>query len=454
MTHLDEAVARYDKLIHSPAYQDNAWAQEILNGFAARRLAPNGRQLCPVLRPHILSRRQLDAAAKASAVVYAALQRIQQLAMERPALLARFESIPAEKMLAQVEPGYPGLAAVSYAHAQIHNSTLAITGHTGQGPTSVLLTDLMSDVLFDSRPMKELRKKFKLTKLNKGTRSLVHSIFAAYKAGSKSGTQKKFPRIAIVEVSQSVRSAAGADSQLLAEHLRQMGCPAEVVAPEQLEYRNGVLCRGDFGIEIVYRRISAQDLLVRFDLNHPLLRAYRDGAVRMVNSFRAELASKPAILSLLGDEAILSEFPAAERKLLLAHIPWTRVVVPAKTNVGGKSVDLIEYILQNREKLILRPNEASAETQTYLGWETEQPMWEQALRQALRTPHVVQERPAESRAVFPVMHLGRVESREMRVDSHINLFGGKPDGATAHLTDATSAFSLLTGPAPAVVLES
>ena len=458
MTHLEEAQARFDKLVNTPAYQDLAWANEIQDEMAAQRLTVAGRPVCPVLRPHFISRRQYDAATKASLTFYGALQRLQQMATANPALLSRLESIPAEKMLAQVEPGYPGLTAASYATMQLQNSHLSVFGHSNDGPTGVLITDALTDIFWDSKPLKELRKKYKFAKPHKGAKLLVQAIFAAYKGptgkGAKRATAlKKFPRIAIVEASQGRRSVPAADSQLLAEHLRQMGYPTEVIAPEQLEYRNGVLCRGDFGIEIVYRRISAQELLVRFDLNHPLLRAYREGTVKMINSFRADMLSKPAVLTLLSDETILAHFPAPERKLLAAHVPWTRMVAPGKTTAGKGTVDLLEYVLQNREKLMLRPNDVLSDAQTYRGWETEPLTWERALRLALRTPYVVQERVAEVSVSFPVMQLGRVEARQMRVETHCHLFSGKAEGTSATVSDATSAFSMLNGLAPVFVLE-
>jgi len=42
-----------------------------------------------------------------------------------------------------------------------------------------------------------------------------------------------------------------------------------------------------------------QEFLLRFDLTHPLVRAYRDHTVCVVNSFRSELAHKKAMFGLL-----------------------------------------------------------------------------------------------------------------------------------------------------------
>jgi hypothetical protein len=452
MTLLDEALARFDKLIHSPSYQDLAWAHAVQRQMNTSDLAPGGRPVCPVLRPHLVTRRQYDTLAKVSETLYSALDRVHRLALENPALLARLELLPAEKMLAQAEPGYANLTAASTMEAQIWESSVWVTSHSGEGPTNALYTDLLAQILFESRPMKELRKKYRLVKQANGTKKLVQSVLTAYRNFAKK-ERKKFPRIGIVEFNQSVQSGPSGGSLLLASYLRQAGCPTEVVSPEQLEYRNGALCRGDFGIEIVYRRVSARDLLVRFDLNHPLLRAYRDGAVCMVNSFRAELVSRPSVLSLLTDDSVLAALPAAERKVVKEHVPWTRVIAPVKTTYGKKSIDLIEFALKNKDKLVLRPNDRAGDLQTYQGWETEGAAWERALKSALRAPYVVQERKDEARVVFPVMQFGRMEMREMIVDMQPHIFLGKVDGSTASLQDATSSFSLLNGVAPVFILE-
>ena len=49
---------------------------------------------------------------------------------------------------------------------------------------------------------------------------------------------------------------------------------------------------------------------MRFDLSHPLVQAYKDHAVCIVNSFRSELAQKKAMFALLTDENLTAKFPA------------------------------------------------------------------------------------------------------------------------------------------------
>ena len=448
MTLLDEALVRYHKQIESSAYQDQAWMKAIHEKMAAQQLMPGGRLVCPVLRPHLVTRRQYDGMAKAAEALYQAIDRVRQMALANPAVMSRIELLPAEKMLASVDPGYPYFAVTSLLDSQLTNGTLRFVSCNSSVPASVVYSDALSEIFWDSQPVKELRKRYKLSKMS-GMKRLLHALLAAYKVTGK----KKFPRIAIVEFRPPFKNSPSNENLLLAEYLRRAGYPSEVLTPEQLEYRNGVLSRGDFGIEIVYRCVSAQELLVRFDLNHPLVRAYRDGAICMVNSFRADLAQKKALFGLLTDETLTGSFPAAEKKAIRDHIPWTRLVKPSKTTYEGKSVDLHDFILKNRENLVLKPNDASSDLHTYRGAELDDSGWERALRSAARHPYVVQDRVEPSRAVFPVSQFGRLEMRQMDIDVQPHIFLGKVEGCSTGVSDATSSFSTLGGVAPTMILE-
>ncbi|MEP7362979.1 MAG: hypothetical protein ABI972_06975 [Acidobacteriota bacterium] len=447
MTQLDEALARFDKLIHSPAYQDLAWAHALQEQMAAQQLLPGGRAICPVLRPHLLTRRQYDSLQKTTAVLSAVMDRVSEQALANPAMLARLQLLPAERMLASVNHTH-GRAAATSITATVGLNDHVITAVSAEPPASVVYTEPLGDLFYESAPLKELRKRYKFTR-SKTVKKLLQSILAAYKGQGK----KKFPCIGVIEYRQSVKAAPSTEALLLAERFRASGYPAEVVMPEQLEYRNGELRRGDFAIDIVYRRVSAQELLVRSDLNHPLLRAYREHAICMVNSFRSEIVGKLSVLALLSDDSVVGAFPAAERKLLRQHIPWTRFMANGKTTHGTEQIDLAEWVSRNRENLILRPLDSDSDQHNFNGDNLDQNMWDRAVKTALRSRYVVQEKTESVRATFPVFQSGQLESRDFRVSVQPALFGGKMDSASATVEDATSAFSLMNGVTPAFILE-
>jgi len=448
MTLLDEAVARCHRLLESSSFQDAAWAQIIVDEMTARNLAPGGRPVCPVLRPHLVTRRQYDNMSKAAEYLYSAIDRIRQMALASPAIMSRMEMLPAEKMLASIDPGYPFMAVTSLLDTQLHNGSFRFVECSADGPPGVVYADVLSDIFFDNPLIKELRKRFKLSRSG-GRNRLLDALLTAYQVAGK----RKFPRIAIVEARPPSRNAPSPESLLLAEYFRQDGYPTELVTPEQLEYRNGQLVRGDFGIDVVYRRISAQEFLVRFDLMHPLVRAYREGAICMVNSFRTEMVQKKAVFCLLSDETITAGFPLAERKAIREHVPWTRLMRPGKTTYQDQQIDLIDYLVQHRQKFVLKPNDPASDLQSYTGSELESSAWERALRTALRTPYVVQEKVELVQAPFPVLQEGSIDIRQMRVEVHPHIYLGKVQGCSSEISDATTSFSTLSGLAPTFILE-
>ena len=346
MTQHSEAVARYHKLLESEAFKDLGWVGELRQAMEEKGLIVSTRPVSPFLRPHFVAKRQYDHLTKDSETLFSAINRMKMAALSNPQLMARMELLPAEKMLATTDPGYAELASMSTLEASAENGSMHFLKYQASAPYGVIYSEILSDLFHDCGPMKEFRKKQKLSKVS-GLKYFVNAMLKAWKEFG----QKKKPQIAILEFKQPFPTMESNEHVLLAEYLRKAGYAAEVVSPEQLEYKNGVLRKGEFVIDLVLRRVNAQDFVIRYDLSQPLVRAYRDRAVCVVNNFRAEIAQKRAIFELLTDDNLTSKFPAAERKAIRDMVPWTRVVRSANTNWRGAIVDLPEYILANRENL-------------------------------------------------------------------------------------------------------
>jgi hypothetical protein len=411
-------------------------------------LSAGGRLICPFLRPNFISRRQYDSLVKTGEALIAAIDRMQQMVLASPALLARLELLPAEKMLASIDPGYQALEVAARLDSHLCNGSLHFVQYNADSPTGAGYADELADLFYEAPPVKEFRKRYNLTR----TGSRMHLLEALLKSYKQFGGDKK-PNIAIVEFRPAYH-AGRSEYELFRDSFRAEGYAVEIVSPEQLEYRNRTLRKGNFEIDLVYRRLGVQEFLTRFDLTHPLVQAYRERTVCVVNSFRSELAHKKAMFALLTDESLTAKFPAAERKAIRDHLPWTRMVAAAKTAYGDQIVDLPEFIVQSRERLALKPNDDYTDLHTYLGWEMDGPAWESALKQALRAPYVVQERVEPVRSLFPLMSFGSMEFREMQVDVHPHAYLGKVQGCSSWLSTGKSGFSSAAGIVPTFILES
>jgi hypothetical protein len=448
MTQLDEAISRYHRILESEPYRDLRWVKNLQDQMEARQLSAGGRLICPFLRPNFVTQKQYDNLVKTGESLISAVDRMLHTALASPQLLSRMQLFPAEKMLAAIDPGYQVSEVSAQLDLQIQNGSLHVMQYNADALTGAAWSEGLSDLFYDCPPVKEFRRRYTLTRMG-GKKPFLNAVLKAYKmfAGAKK------PNIGILEF----RDPTGrSEYEIFREYFQREGFNTELVTPEQLEYRNGVLRSGNFNIDLIYRRISAQEFLLRFTLNHPLVQAYRDHNVCIVNSFRSELSHKKAMFALLTDEALVAKFPIAERKAIREHVPWTRVVKAGKTMGREEPIDdLIQYIKQNREKLVLRPNDEYSDLHSYIGYEHDEGSWSRAIREAERSPYVVQESVKPARTVFPLMNFGHLEFKEMQVDVQPQAFLGKVAGCSSYVSSSgAGSYSLASGITPTFIIDS
>jgi hypothetical protein len=448
MTQLDEAISRYHRILESEPYRDLQWVKSLQDQMEARQLSAGGRLICPFLRPNFVTQKQYDNLVKTGESLISAVDRMLRLALASPQLLSRMQLYPAEKMLAAIDPGYEVPEVSAQLDLQIQNGSLHVMQYNADALTGAAWSEGLSDLFFDCPPVKEFRRRYNLTRVG-GKKPFLNALLKAYKMFAPG----KKPNIAILEF----RDPTGrSEYEIYRDYFRAEGYQTELVSPDQLEYRNGVLRSGAFNIDLIYRRISAQEFLLRFTLNHPLVQAYRDHKVCIVNSFRSELSHKKAMFALLTDETLTAKFPILERKAIREHVPWTRVVKAGKATGKDEPIeDLLQYIKANREKLVLRPNDEYSDLHSYIGYEHDEGSWSRALREAERSPYVVQERVKPARTVFPLMNFGHLEFKEMQVDVQPQAFLGKVAGCSSYVSSSgAGSYSLASGITPTFIIDS
>jgi uncharacterized circularly permuted ATP-grasp superfamily protein len=446
MTQLDEAIARYHRILESEPYRDLRWVKNLQEQMEAQQLSAGGRLLCPFLRPNFVTQKQYDNLVKTGEALISAVDRMLRLALASPQLLSRMQLFPAEKMLAAVDPGYEMSEVSAQLDLQIQNGSLHVMQYNADALSGAAYSEGLSDLFYDCPPVKEFRRRYNLTRIG-GKKPFLSALLKAYKMFGGG----KRPHIAILEFRNSTGRS---EYEIFRDYFRAEGYQTELVSPEQLEYKNGVLRANGFNIDLIYRRISAQEFLLRFTLNHPLVQAYRDHKVCIVNSFRSELSHKKAMFALLTEEPLVAKFPLNERKAIKEHVPWTRVVKAGSTVYRGETVDLLDFIKKNRETLVLRPNDEYTDLHSFVGHEHDEGSWARALREAIRAPYVVQESVKPVRTLFPLMNYGHLEFKEMQVDVQPQAFLGKVAGCSSYVSSSGAGnYSPASGIAPTFIID-
>ncbi len=427
---LQEAIQRYHELLTDELAADS---QAQLDEQQRRRgLFFGDRPLTTVLRPRFFTPEQYRFLQQRVALVMHAFDKAYRVAMEDAGFRAQFGLADWEEELVHHDPGFRSPSPTSRLDAFFISGKggLKFTEYNAETPAAPAYNDVLTEVFLGLPVMREYLRKFAVRPLPV-RHGVMHALLDAYQ---QFAGRREVPRIGILDWKEVPTYS---EFVLFRDYFHAQGIECVIADPREVEYRDGKLMAGDFPINLIYKRVLITELVQEGGLDQPVVRAVRDGAVCMVNPFRCKILHKKSSLSVLSDERNAQLFTTEEQEAVRAHIPWTRNVEERRTTFGGEEVDLVSFIRDNRERLVLKPNDEYGGKGIVLGWEVDQAGWEEALGTALAEPYIVQERVELPKAPYPSLVDGRVEFLDRMLDTAPFIFHGEyMDGCLTRLSTA------------------
>src|SRR5712692_5788528 len=425
---LREAIQHYHDLLSDELASDS---QDQLNDQQRRRgLFFDQRALCAVLRPRFLTPEQYRLLQSRTHILLRAFDKAHQAAMIDATFRAQFGLLDWEEELVHHNCGFRASSPISRVDTFFVTARggLRLTEYNAETPAGLAYNDALTEVFYGLPVMREFLHDYEVRPLlvRHGT---MHTLVDAYQQWVG---RSEAPRIAILDW-REVPSYS--EFVLFEDYFKSQGLECIITDPREVEYRNGRLVAGDFPITLIYKRVLISELVERGGLDQPVIRAVRDGAVCMVNPFRCKILHKKASLAVLSDERNADLFTAEEREAIDAHIPWTCRVEQRHARYHDQAIDLIPYIVEHRENLVLKPNDEYGGKGIVLGWQTGAAGWEQAIMTALSEPYIVQERVAIPSEPYPSLVDGRLELADRMLDTNPFVFyGDYVDGCLSRLS--------------------
>lgn len=422
------AVAHYDALLAGDPAMARESGEMLMAQQPLARLMFGTRPMCSCLRPQFLSDEQYAAIGRVCSTLARATKRLESALLADPALLDQLDLSDEERSLVEVDPGYEDAAASSRLDSFLAGDSWRFVEYNAESPAGIAYTDRLSDLFRELPIMQQFERTYRLRPLP-ARFALLATLLDSYRRWGGTGT----PFIAIVDW-EGLPTAS--EFELFQRFFQEQGIDSVIVDPTWLAFRNDRLYAGSRRIDLVYRRVLTHELLARQGEAPALLQAYRARAVCVVNGFRCKLFHKKAIFALLSDEANAHFFNAEERDAIRRHIPWTRRLRDGYTAHEGARVDLLAFARARRERLVLKPNDEYGGKGVVLGWEVDQSAWEDALRDALGSPYVVQERVETARTRYPIFEDGAVRSVDFTTDLDPFVFGSGVAGLLTRVSAA------------------
>ncbi len=431
---LHDAITFY----HSLLDDESALANQAVLDAGQRRegLFFGERPLATVLRPRMMTAAQYDRLRQVSELVAQAARMARAYALDEPRVRALMGFTPHEEALLEIDPGYTEPSASSRLDSfyDTFNGSLQFVEYNAESPAAIAYEDVLSDVFMELPVMQAFATRYRVQPIPARHR-MLQALMDAFREWGRADE----PRAAIIDWKGLPTHS---EFVLFQRYFADQQLDAIICSPEELEYRGGTLYAQGRPINLIYRRLLISEFLQRYGddaLEHPLVQACRDGAVCLVNSFRTKPLYKKMIFGLLSDPEIMdgAGIDRATQATLAEHIPWTRRVQHGRTTYQGQEIDLIPFIIEHQDRLLLKPNDEYGGKGIVIGWETRPDEWARAVHLAVDVPFVVQERVHIAYEDYPAVRDGKLDISRRLVDTDPYLFGTHVEGCLTRLSTVT-----------------
>ena len=342
--------------------------------LAAHDVVFAGHTIPFVLMPHFVSPRQMRHVRRAVESLCGVLNRFCEAYPEDERLQEELALSTFEDSLVRVSPGYPGPLRICRLDAFLAGDTVKFLEFNADSPAGIGYTDVLHEGLRQTIALPRVEGEFD-TAYEPMLPLLIETLLDAYRAmraGRREGPElPESPRLALVDVPGS---PSVPEFRIICAAAAEAGIEAIHPTTDELSYDGSVLRAGGEPVHLVYRRALVDDLS-----EGDLTAAYRDGAACVVNPPRARVANNKKLMALLDDPRFAHLVEPREVEVIAATVPWTRILRPGSVTYGQWVVDLLDFVSDNRARLVLKPASEYGGQDVWLGIETEQERWNRIL---------------------------------------------------------------------------
>lgn len=423
-----EAISSYHDLLTEEIAEASQAQLELQ--LRSRGLFFGERPVCTVLRPRFLSREQHGVMQSGASRIMGPFRTAYEAAMARPDVRAQFGLTDWEERFIHCGSRFRDPSPASRLDAFFQPDGLRFTEYNAETPAGSAYNDSLTHMFYGLPVMREFLRRYDVRPLP-ARHSVLHVLLDAFRQWSGNSEP---PRIAILDWREVPTYS---EFVLFRDYFRSQGIECEIADPREVEYRGGRLWAAGLHATLIYKRVLLSELVSREGEDCAVVRAVRDGAVCMVNPFQCKLLHKKTSLAVLSDERNAALFSVDQRQAIEEYIPWTRRVEERRSMFQGRPIDLVPFILEHRETLVLKPSDDYGGAGISLGWEVDAAAWERAVTKALAEPYVVQERITLPSEPFPSVVDGRLHIQDRMLDTAPFIaYGQYADGCLTRVSTA------------------
>ena len=387
-----------------------------------------GRTIPFVLMPHFVSPGQLRRVRHAVGSLCAVLDRFCDAYAEDGRLREELAVPAAEDALIRLDPGFSRPLRICRLDAFLQGYDVKFLEFNADSPAGIGYTDVLHEGLRRAIDLPRVNAEFE-TAYTPMLPVLIETLLGAYRELRADRPElPETPRLALVDVEGS---PSVPEFRIVCSAAGRAGIEALRGTLDDVTYDGSQLRVHGEPVHLVYRRALLEDLP-----EGDLIAAARDRRAAVVNPFRARVANNKKLFALLQDARFAQLVEDRERRVIDETIPWTRVLRPGRTSYGEWVVDLLQFVSDNRERLVLKPASDYGGHGVSLGMETDQSHWDRLIEDHVEEgDFVVQEYVPVPEEMFPTVEDGHVQMRLKRFNINPFGIGGRYAGMITRISD-------------------
>ena len=381
-----------------------------------------------VLMPHFVSPGQVRRVKHAVTALCRVLDRFCDAYPTDARLRDELQLPDTEDQLIRIEPGFPRPMRICRLDAFLQGYDVKFLEFNADSPAGVGYTDILYEGLHATIDLARVRQEFDTT-YTRILPELISTLRNAYAhVRATRSDLPETPRLALVDCAGS---PSVPEFRIICAAAEAAGITATHATLDEVAYDGTTLRVQGEPVELVYRRALIEDLD-----QSDLVAAARDGRVCLVNPFRSRVANNKKLMALFQDPRFTYLIEGEEADVIKDTIPWTRILRPGPVTYGDWTIDLLSFVADNREKLVLKPASDYGGQGVSLGMETAPGEWERIIGEhADRADFIVQEYVPVPEEMFPTVEDGHVQMRLKRFNINPFGIGGRYAGSITRISD-------------------
>ena len=387
-----------------------------------------------LLKPNFISPKQTQTLQYAVENICNALTKFIDLYLQNENVRAKMKFSDLENELFFVDPGYKNPLVISRLDAFLDDCSVKFLEFNCDSPAGKAYADVLEKGFKEIFKEYDFFQDWKIEYFKRQERLLAVLLTCYNEFHVKHTHMPTKPTIAIVDWDDV---STVSEFELLQTFFEEHGYKTVITSPLKFSVVGDKAFADGEEVHLIYKRVITRELLARYNEVQGFIECIKKGLACVCNSFRSYIVGNKKVLALLTDPEFQDIYTEDELKVIKQTVPWTKILADDTVKFKEYTVHLKDFVLDNKDKLVLKPANSYGGKDVHLGNETDQAVWEKVIYDNIKNENwVVQEFVNIPQEFFPIID---TDVSLMLKKVNINPFAllGKYGGTITRVSDAS-----------------